>query len=944
MTWERAVLRPLIDSPIESVEVMTRKDKVVYWIWINVWIGVNILLWVWWLQREHITSPIFFLVTTLVLLYETTLLPTFYLFFLGKMRWPKEVKPQSGLRVAMLTAIVPSKESIDVLEKTLEGMVTVTYPHDNWVLDEENDPSVKKLCQKLGVKHFSRKGVPKYNQNCYPFKAKTKAGNYNAWLDAVGYVKYNIIVQLDIDHVPIPSYLEEVLGHFRDPMVAWVQAPSLYGNFEHWTALGSTEQELVLQGPLQMGFYGFCHTPFIIGSHNTLRVKALEEIGGFSETRAEDHLNTVKLASCGYKGVFVPKQIATGMGPENFDTYVSQQFAWAYSMIQILLRYVPKYARKYCPRQRLQFLFVQTWYALWGTTYGVLFLLPILALLFNTPITSIPFLPFIMRYLPVIATSFGVYCWSRKWFQPKGFFLSWRSIVLHIARWPIVLWALINAVFNIKRPYMITPKGVNKGERRPFKLQVHLPYIFSCTAALGASAYFIKTVLRQGSSDAQGYLIFTIQGLTMMLVVYAVALLLDIQALRKEGVNLLRSLALRFKPLFILSLLVTGLVVTSVEAAKPVTMAIAWAPSIEKQETVLLAQMVPQPVTASSQKVMPTPTRKAVEISTSTPNPVETTTSTPTPLTPVPPTPTPVPPTPTPIPPTPTPIPGPLPVISLPEEGVVLGAYDPAGVLLAVPQIGIEHEFISWTSTDSLGETIAQIRSRGHLPLLTIEPFALGVEGLRSDSLFTDIQEGSYDRVILKLAQVISDQAPQSILVRWGHEMEIYGLYPWSRNDPNGYIGAYRHFVDLFREQGVNNVVWIWSPAGNPEAEKYYPGVEYVDLVGITILSDEGWDKLWDFDHTRNFVELMDEKYPLAKKFGKDIIIAEAGVSGTAEHQTEWFQEAFASFEYYPQLWGFVYFNDPNRPNPVTDTYPDWRITAEMLEQALFPETDQTTE
>ena len=34
-----------------------------------------------------------------------------------------------------------------------------------------------------------------------------------------------------------------------------------------WTARGLAEQDLVLQGPLQMGFYGHSRTPFIIGSH-----------------------------------------------------------------------------------------------------------------------------------------------------------------------------------------------------------------------------------------------------------------------------------------------------------------------------------------------------------------------------------------------------------------------------------------------------------------------------------------------------------------------------------------------------------------------------------------------------------------------------------------------------------------------------------------------------
>jgi len=95
--------------------------------------------------------------------------------------------------------------------------------------------------------------------------------------------------QLDIDHNPRLDYLDRVLGYFEDPKVAWVQAPSVYGNFEHWTARGSAEQEFVLQGPLQMGFYGHSRTPFIIGSHSTYRMSAIREIGGFQPTRAEDH-------------------------------------------------------------------------------------------------------------------------------------------------------------------------------------------------------------------------------------------------------------------------------------------------------------------------------------------------------------------------------------------------------------------------------------------------------------------------------------------------------------------------------------------------------------------------------------------------------------------------------------------------------------------------------
>ena len=41
-------------------------------------------------------------------------------------------------------------------------------------------------------------------------------------------------------------------------------------------------------------------------------------------------------------GVYVPEIIAVGDGPEDLGTYLGQQFAWAYSMIQILLRHTPR--------------------------------------------------------------------------------------------------------------------------------------------------------------------------------------------------------------------------------------------------------------------------------------------------------------------------------------------------------------------------------------------------------------------------------------------------------------------------------------------------------------------------------------------------------------------------------------------------------------------------
>ncbi|HET8647875.1 MAG TPA: glycosyltransferase family 2 protein, partial [Vicinamibacteria bacterium] len=349
-------------------------------------------------------------------------------------------------------------------------------------MDEGDDPAVRAAAARYAVRYFTRRGHARYNDDRPPFVAKTKAGNVNAWLHAHGHA-YDVFVQLDIDHRPRPDYLDHVLGYFRDPQVAWVQAPSLYGNRNTWVARGAAEQELVLQGPLQQGFFGHSETPFIIGSHCTYRTRAVLEIEGFQPTRAEDHLDTVVLAARGYRGVYVPQAIALGSGPETFETYLRQQFAWALSMVQVLLRFTPRLVWRYRPAQAIQFLFAQSWYPLWSASMLTLFALPLLALARGQSPAHAALPEFVLRSAPLGLVAFGVWRWSRPWQLPAGLGLSWRGVVLHVARWPIVCWAVLNAALGIRHPYMITPKGERAGLPR-FPLRSQAIYLAGVWASL----------------------------------------------------------------------------------------------------------------------------------------------------------------------------------------------------------------------------------------------------------------------------------------------------------------------------------------------------------------------------------------------------------------------------------------------------------------------------
>jgi cellulose synthase (UDP-forming) len=491
------------------------------------WIAVNVSFWTWWLTRASHGSPWLYWAETVALFYQTTLLPTVFWRFVAKAKRPVEVPVRSGMRVALITPCVPAHESLDVIRDQLEALQNVEYPHDSWILDEGGSPEVRALAEEHGVNYFTRRGVDRWNQPGPPFQAATKAGNVNAWLGHVEdlEIDYEVFVQLDIDHRPRSDYLDRVLGYFRDANVAWVQAPSVCGNLDNWAARGLAEQDLIFQGPLQMGFYGATGTPFIIGSHTSYRTAAIREIGGFQPTRAEDHLDTVVLAAHGYTGVFVPDLIAVGDGPHDLATYLRQQFAWAYSMIQIFFQHTPRLLRRYTPGQALQFLFCQSWYTLWSCSLAVLWALPAVALLVHQPIASVGLGRFLLYFLPVVLVSTLMWTETRKWFQPAQVRLSWRGIVLQTARWPVVLWALINVLLRIKRPYMITPKGKNAGVG-PRSFSIYGPYIFLVAFPLAATWLFHAT---GGAGVIQGYYGLALANAVMGAAVIATTLGMDIR-------------------------------------------------------------------------------------------------------------------------------------------------------------------------------------------------------------------------------------------------------------------------------------------------------------------------------------------------------------------------------------------------------------------------------
>lgn len=303
-----------------------------------------------------------------------------------------------NLKVAFLTCYVPGKEPFSMLKSTLKAMLAVRYKHDTWVLDEGNDERVKALCHELGVRYFTRSSKPGFNEHAGPFRAKTKAGNHNAWRYFYEN-EYDIVAQIDMDHKPKPNFLEKTLGYFSDPSVAVVGSPEIYKNKQNWISKGASEQSSIFHHIMQTGYYGV-NIPFLIGTSHIYRVKAMNSIGGYAPTIVEDHLTGMKLYAKGYKGVFVPNILAQGHGPLNWADYFNQQFRWSYGLFEILFKHTPFLFKHLKWSARIHYILSQMYYF---TGVGVLvgIVLTFLYLAFGIQPTNMQLVEWLSYALPL---------------------------------------------------------------------------------------------------------------------------------------------------------------------------------------------------------------------------------------------------------------------------------------------------------------------------------------------------------------------------------------------------------------------------------------------------------------------------------------------------------------------------------------------------------------
>ncbi|GAA2587236.1 hypothetical protein GCM10010435_76850 [Winogradskya consettensis] len=410
---------------------------------------------------------------------------------------PVPMDPPIGLRVALLTTIVPSKEPIEVAERTLRRMRQVLYAGqvDVWILDEGDDPQVKAMAARIGVKHFSRKGRPEYNTEAGQFRAKTKSGNHNSWR-AEHEHDYDVVANVDPDHVPMINFLERTLGYFRDPDVAFVVSPQVYGNmYQNWVSHGASVQQYLFNGIIARGGNGL-DAPLLTGTGHLYRPSAMRDIGGYQDSIIEDHVTSIKIHTATnpgtgnrWKGVYTPDVIAIGEGPTSWADYFNQQKRWAYGVWEIILHRRLHNSNKLGVRRRWGYRLLQFYYPSVAVSLMLGNIATATYLATGVSAVDLDGTTWGLLWGATLVTWFGMLLWLRRYniatHEREEIGMPGMGLALFCG--PIYVAAGLAALFRRKLAFVVTAKGKMRTTESFGTFRLHLLWFLFAAGMLALS-------------------------------------------------------------------------------------------------------------------------------------------------------------------------------------------------------------------------------------------------------------------------------------------------------------------------------------------------------------------------------------------------------------------------------------------------------------------------
>lgn len=371
------------------------------------------------------------------------LVGNWYLYLVAQ-RPAENQAPPSDLSVDVF--VTAYGEPYEMIEKTLMAAYQMRGTHKTWLLDDGGNPQLAALARKLGAGYLTRSD-----------HKNAKAGNLNA---AMEQTNGDVVVIFDIDHVPVPEFLERSLGFFNDPKMGFVQVMLTFANIkESWVANAAIETSLEFYNPTSLGAYSIGGAT-LMGSNALIRRSALNMIGGYQPGLAEDLATSISLHAAGWKSAYVAESLAPGLAPPTLDAWFVQQMKWARGVFELLVTSYPRLFGRLTWGQRLSYAVRMTKYWI-GPVVAVHLFATIAILIVGDAATRGAFHDYLYHITPLVASDaviryLGLYKWQHNSMQRTSLL---RAVILVYSTWPIYLSAWLMALFRINLAFRPTPKS-----------------------------------------------------------------------------------------------------------------------------------------------------------------------------------------------------------------------------------------------------------------------------------------------------------------------------------------------------------------------------------------------------------------------------------------------------------------------------------------------------
>lgn len=236
--------------------------------------------------------------------------------------------------------------------------------------------------------------------------------------------------------------------------------------------------------------------------------------------------------------------------------------------------------------------------------------------------------------------------------------------------------------------------------------------------------------------------------------------------------------------------------------------------------------------------------------------------------------------------------------------------------------------YIDWsTNFNSIKDSYMNpIYSNGSTAIITWEAWGLSNQ---------DITDGKKDSYIKNMAQSMKSYNKE-IWINLMHEANG-NWYDWAVGDSKvntneTYIAAYRHVVNIFRQEGAFNVKFIFCVNSSSCGEGssflgHYPGDAYVDMVamdGYNWGTTQSWGSTW-----QSFDQIYANCYKTMCQVDKPILITEMSSTETGGNKAQWITDTYKTIRSnYPRIKVVSWFGE----NKETD----WRINSSDASLAAY--------